>query len=71
MKECKRNTINKYFFSRKFKKRKIYFGSLVLVALKCYFGDTDIKCRPLSKHLLQRTQQHGDCTKPLSNGEFL
>ena len=39
MKECKRNAINKYFFWRKFEKWKIYFRSLVLAALKCYFGD--------------------------------
>ena len=31
----------------------------------------DIKCGLLSKHLSQRTQQHGDCTKPLGNDKFL
>ena len=32
---------------------------------------TDIKFRLLSKHLFQRTQQHGGCTKPLSNAKFM
>ena len=31
----------------------------------------DIKSGLLSKHLSQRTQQHGDCTKPLGNDKFL
>ena len=39
MKECKRNAIDIYFFSRKFKTWKIHFGPLVLAALKCYCGD--------------------------------
>ena len=39
MKECKRNAINKYFFSRKLNKREIYFVPLVLAALKHYCGD--------------------------------
>ena len=29
-----------------------------------------IKCGLLSKHLFQRTQQHGGCTKPPSNDKF-
>ena len=40
---CKRNTINKKNFSRKFKKCKIYFGPLVLAALKGYCGDNGYK----------------------------
>ena len=31
----------------------------------------DIKCRPLAKHLCQRTQQHGGCTKPLDSAKFM
>ena len=31
----------------------------------------DLKCRLLSKHLSQRTQQHGDCNKPLVNDKFV
>ena len=50
MKVCNRNAINK-FISRKFKKWNIYFGALVLTALKClvlaaltcYFGDNGHK----------------------------
>ena len=29
----------------------------------------DIKWRPFSKHLFQRMQQHGDCTKSLGNAK--
>ena len=65
MKECKRNAINKYFFSRKFKKWNIYFRPLVLAGLELYRGDNGHKIQTASKHLFQRTQQHGDCTKPL------
>ena len=31
---------------------------------------TGIKCRPVSKHLCERTQQHGDCTKPMGSAKF-
>ena len=31
---------------------------------------TDIKRGPFSKHLFQRTQQHGGCTKPLGSDKF-
>ena len=30
-----------------------------------------MKCRVLSKHLLQRMQQNGRCTKPLDNDEIV
>ena len=66
MKEYKRSGINKYFFSRKFKTWKIHFGPLVSAASKCYCGDNGHKT-----DLLQRTQQHGDCTKPLGNAKFV
>ena len=72
MKECKRNAINKNFFSRKYENWKIYFGPLVLAALKCYFGDNGHKMQTSFKTLVfQRTQQHGDCTKPLGNARFV
>ena len=32
---------------------------------------TDIKCGLLSKHLFERTQQHGGCTMPLGNNKFV
>ena len=32
---------------------------------------TDIKFGLFSKHLFQRTQQHGGSTKPLSNDKFV
>ena len=32
---------------------------------------TDIKYKTFSKHLFQRTQQHGDCTKPLGSAKFV
>ena len=32
---------------------------------------TNIKFELFSKHFSQRTQQHGDCTKPLSNDKFV
>ena len=52
MKKCKRKAINKYFFSIKFKKWKIYFGPLVLAALKCYFGDNGNKMQNSFKTLI-------------------
>ena len=56
MKECKRNAINKNFFSRKYENWKIYFGPLVLAALKCYFGDNGHKMQTSFKTLVfQRT----------------
>ena len=77
MKKCKRNAINKYFFCIKFKKWKIYFGPFVLAALKgrievlLWMKEiTDIKSRPVSKHLCQGTQQHDEYTKPLGSTKF-
>ena len=32
---------------------------------------TDIKCGLLSKHLFQRTQQHGYCIKPKGDEKFV
>ena len=43
IKEYKRNAINKFFFSRKFKTSKIHFGPLVLAASKCYCEDNGHK----------------------------
>ena len=53
----------------------IYGWKLYILAVKIYFFGwladwliveiTDIKCGFLSKHLFQRTQQHGSCKKPL------
>ena len=54
MKECKRDAINKYFLSRKFKKCKIYFGPLVLAALKCYFGDNGHSMQTCFKTLVSK-----------------
>ena len=45
--------------------------TLVLAALKCCWKIMEIKSRPLSKHLFQRTQQRGDCIKLLSNAKFV
>ena len=54
MKECKRNVIKEYFFSRKFEKWKIYFGPLVLAALKCYFGNNGHKRQTSFKTLVSK-----------------
>ena len=54
MKECKRNAINKYVFSRKFKKCKIHFVPLVLAALKCYCGDNRHKMQITFKTLVSK-----------------
>ena len=43
-----------------------FCGPLVLAALKI----TDVKCGLLSKHLFQRTEQHGGFTKPLGSNKF-
>ena len=42
-----------------------------LAALHVIVEITDINCGLLSKHLLQRTQQHGSFTKPLGNDKFM
>ena len=52
MKECKKNAINKYFFSRKFKAWKIQFGPLLLAALKCYCWDNGHKMQTSFKTLV-------------------
>ena len=43
MKECKRNAISKYLFSRNSSSGRFYFGPLVSAALKCYFRDNGHK----------------------------
>ena len=43
MKECERNAINKYLFSRNSSSGRFYFGPLVLAALKCYFRNNGHK----------------------------
>ena len=57
MKDCKRNAINK-FFSIKLKKWKIYFGPLVLAALKgrieALLGDNGHKMQTCFKTLLSK-----------------
>ena len=60
MEECKRNAISKCFFLENLRS-----GRSIILEI------TDIKWRPLSKHLFQRTQQHGDCTRPLGNAKFV
>ena len=42
------------FFSRKFEKWKIYFGPLVLTALKYYFGDNGHKMETSFKTLVSK-----------------
>ena len=54
MEEYKRNAINKYFFSRKFEKWKIYFGPLGLTALKRYFRDNRHKMQTSFKILVSK-----------------
>ena len=43
-----------FFFSKKFKKCKIHFGSLVLAALKCYCGDNGHKMQATFKTLVSK-----------------
>ena len=51
-------------------KWKIYFGPLVLVALKYYFGVRGHKMQTSFKTLVSK-HQHGDCTKSLGNAKFV
>ena len=53
----------------KYNIRQIYFGNLI-VGLCCYCRD-NIKHVFLSKHLFQRTQQHGGRKNPRSNDKPL
>ena len=53
MKECKRNAVNKYFFSRKFKTWKIHFG-LLLAILKCCCGGNGHKMQTSYKTLVSK-----------------
>ena len=54
MKECERNPISKYFFSRKFKTWKIHFAPLVLAALKCCCADNGHKMQTSFKTLVSK-----------------
>ena len=40
--------------SRKFKKQKLWFGSLILAALYCYCRDKELKILTFSKTLASR-----------------
>ena len=55
----------------RFRKYKFCCGTLVLAALHIIVEITDINCGLLSKHLFQRTQQHGGLNKPLGNDKFV
>ena len=54
----------------KFKKKKLCCGPLVQHC-NVIVEITDIKCRLLSKHLFQGTQEHGGFTKPLGNDKLV
>ena len=65
--EWKRNAISKYFFWENLRSRSfiLNFGISIIVEIK------DIKCEVLSKHLFQRTLQHGGFTKTLGNDKLV
>ena len=71
IKECKRNVIKKFFFSRKFEKWKIYLGPLVLAVLKCYFGDNGHKMQTTFKTLVSKNAAKWRLYKHLGNAKFV
>ena len=63
--ECKRNAINRWIFWENLRSRSFIVNFNIIVET------TDIKLGLLSKHLFERTQQHGNCTKPLGSDLFV
>ena len=66
-----KKVLNKQIFLRTFQKYKLFFDLWYQQHCDTIVEITDIKYGLLSRHLSQRTQQHGDCTKPLDNKTFV
>ena len=51
--------------------QRLYFETFATSIIVLCVEITDIKWKNISKHLLQRTQQFGGCTKPLGNNKLV
>ena len=72
MKECKKkNVINKKKLLKKCYRQKLYFGTLVLAVLQCYYGDIRDKIQTSFKTFFERKQQHGSSKKTLDKNKFI
>ena len=71
MKECKRTLSTNNFFVEKINKWNLYYGPLVLAALKCYCGDNGHKMQTSFKTLVLKNAVIWRLHKPLDDVKFL